>query len=167
MLTLAQRQHDSAACLLAHATLGGTLVLLGKLAAARTHLEQGLTLCDVPQPHTRPAVRDSIVYCLAWAANALWSLGYPEQALQRSQQALTLAQELARLLTLTFALAASAMLYSYRREGPAVYERAEALIALATEHGLSLMQARGTLHRGWALAAQGQESQAPPRCARP
>ena len=42
-----------------------------------------------------------------------------------------------------------------RREGYAVQDRAEALIALGTEQGLPTWLGMGTILRGWALAQQG------------
>ena len=42
--------------------------------------------------------------CLSYAAWTLWHLGYPDQALKRSQEALTLAQELSHPFSLAFAL---------------------------------------------------------------
>ena len=41
---------------------------------------------------------------LSNAASALWYLGYPDQALKRSHEALTLAQELSHPFSLAFAL---------------------------------------------------------------
>jgi predicted ATPase len=96
------------------------------------------------------------VECLYFTAQTLWCLGYPDQALQRSQEALTLAQELSHPYSLAFALNYAAMLHQFRREGQATQERAEAEIALSTEQGFPLYLVEGTLKRGWALAAQGQ-----------
>ena len=87
---------------------------------------------------------------------ALWLLGYPDQALQRSQEALTLAQELSHPFSLAFALYFAAMLHQFRREAQAAQERAEAAMALATEQGFAFWLAWGTILRGWALAEQGQ-----------
>ena len=87
---------------------------------------------------------------------ALWLLGYPDQALQRSHEALTLAQELAHPLSLAYALDCAAMLHQFRREAQAAQERAEAAMALSTEQGFALYLAWGTILRGWALAEQGQ-----------
>ena len=47
---------------------------------------------------------DSGVGCRVWVAEALWVLGYPDQALRRSDEALTWAQELAHPFNLAFAL---------------------------------------------------------------
>ena len=93
---LAQRAADSTHRLVAHDALGVTLFYLGDYAVARTHLEQVVALTD-------PAVQRSLalrhgwapgVMCLAVVANTLWCLGFPTLAMQRSQEALTLAQAL-------------------------------------------------------------------------
>ena len=46
--------------------------------------------------------------CPSYAAWTLWMLGYPDQALQRRQEALTLAQELAHPFSLVAALSFAA-----------------------------------------------------------
>ena len=60
-------------------------------------LERGNTLYN-PEQHRGQAFLyaiDSGVAIRSTAAEVLWFLGYPEQALKRSHQAVTLAQELA------------------------------------------------------------------------
>jgi predicted ATPase len=97
LLRLAQRQDDPDLLMAAHNALGQTLFYLGEFALARTHLEQGAALYE-PQQHRSHAllyVTNPGLFCLTLVSWALWFLGYPEQALHRSQQACTLAQELA------------------------------------------------------------------------
>jgi len=93
---------------------------------------------------------------LSYTASILWNLGYPDQALKRSREALTLAQELSHPYSLGFALFFAAKLYQYRREGQLTQERAEATMTLATDQGFPYWLAMGTILRGWALAEQGQ-----------
>jgi hypothetical protein len=95
-----------------------------------------------------------------FAAVTLWLLGYPEQAMARSQEALSLTQELANPSTRAVTLMWAAWLHHCRREGPLARERAEACLALATEHGLKAQFALGTMMRGGALAGQGQGEEA-------
>jgi predicted ATPase len=87
----------------------------------------------------------------------LWLLGYPEQALKRSQEALTLARELAHPFSLAVALCLAAWLHQCRREGQRTHEQAEAAITLCTDQGFAFFLAWATILRGWALAEQGQE----------
>jgi predicted ATPase len=154
-LSLAQRLQDPVRLLQAHYALGITLFNLGELASVREHLEQVIALHD-PQKHPPRAVQDPGVACLSYAAWALWLLGYPEQALKRSREALTLAQELSHPFSLAVALCWAATLHQCRREEQLARERGEAVITLSTEQGFPFWVAHGTITRGWALAMQGQ-----------
>ena len=90
---------------------------------------------------------------------ALWVLGYPAQALERSRRALHLAEEVAQPWTLAMALGYAALVHVLRGDRQAALERAEATIQLATEQGISPWIGRGMMLRGWALAEQGQEAE--------
>jgi predicted ATPase len=161
LLTLAQHVRAVELLLVAHHVLGDTLIWLGEFADARAHLEQGLALYH-PQQHRSHAFLygyDSGVHGLSFGAWALWYLGYPDQALRRIHDALTLAQELSHPFSLAFALAFAAWLHQLRREGPAAQERAAAVIALATDQGFPFWEAWGTILRGWALAEQGESAE--------
>jgi predicted ATPase len=162
LLSIAQRVQEPAFLLEAHRALGSTLLWLGEFPLARAHLEQASALYDL-QPHPSLAFLhggvNPRVTCLSEVARALWFLGYPDQALRKSQEALTLAQELSDPFNLGFALLFAAGIHQLRREGQAVQERAEVVIALATEQGFTSLLSAGTIRRGWALAEQGQEEE--------
>jgi predicted ATPase len=158
LLRLAQHTPTPALLLEAHRALGETLCWLGELAPARQSSEQGMSLYD-PQQHRSHAFlygEDPGVVCLSYAALALWSQGYPDQALTSMHAALTLAQEHTQRFSLARALVYGALLHQFRREGQLVQERAEAAITLSTEQGFPHWLAVGTFLRGRALAAQGQ-----------
>ena len=157
LFALAQRAQDPAQLLQARQALAVTSLCLGDLAATREHMEQGVALYDPKRhsSHTYLYGQDPGVACLAFGAVALWLLGYPDQAVQRSREAVALGGELGQPSTLALALYFAAMLRQYRREGPAVQESAEATTAIATEHGFSFWLAGGLVMRGWALAEQG------------
>jgi predicted ATPase len=155
---LAQRAADPTHRLEAHGALGQTLFYLGEYAAAQRHFEQGGALTD-PAAQRSQALRSDAapgVRCLAVATNALWCLGYPAQAVRRSQEALALAQELAHPYSLVVAQYWATCLHHHRCEVPAVQTQAEALLTLATAQGSLLHVGHGTFWRGWALAMQGQ-----------
>jgi predicted ATPase len=160
LVRLAERAADPMHRLGAHeALLGGTLFHMGDYAAAQTHLEQGIVLTD-PAAQRVLALRHGLApgaACLAVAANTLWCLGYPAQAVRRSQEALTLAQALAHPQSLAVAQFFAAFLhYRRRREAAAVQAQVDALLTLATAQGFPLWEGIGTVCRGWALAMQGQ-----------
>ncbi len=156
--TLAQRVQDPALLVEGHRALGQCLYLLGELVPAREHLEQGIALYG-PQPHHSYTLlywNDPGVVCRAWGAFALWLLGYPDQALKRTHEALTLARELSHAYDLAVALGRAAMLHHFRQERRVTQERAEETITLATEQGFPFFAVQGSILRGWALAEQGQ-----------
>jgi predicted ATPase len=158
LLALAQQVQDASMLCSAHRALGATLFQRGAIAAALTHYAQGIALYD-PTHHRASASlygEDAGVLCHMFAAWALWYLGYPDQGLTRSQEALTLAQQNAHLFSLGFALSFAAVFHQFRREMPAAQEYAESAISLATEPGFPIWIASGTILRGWTLAQQGQ-----------
>jgi predicted ATPase len=158
LLQLAQRVRTQLPLLLAHRVLGQTLAFLGEFSSAQEHLDRGMTLYDPEQHHSLASVygQDQGVICRSWAALTLWCLGYPDQALQRSREALTLAQELAHPFSLAYAICFAGMFSQLRREVQAAQERATAEITLCTEQGFALYSARGKILRGWTMTAQRQ-----------
>jgi predicted ATPase len=135
-----------------------SLLWHGEVVAARAHLEQGIALYNL-QEHRTLAFRAGVdlgVWCLSHAAQALWLLGYPDQALRRSHEALLLAQEVSLPPSLAAVQFYVAFINCYRREAPATQERAEAAMVLASAQGLPQWLTVGRLLRGWALAMQGQ-----------
>ena len=158
LFSLAQQVQDPALLLQAHHALWATSFWFGELALARAHSEHGIALYD-SQRHRSLAFRygghDPGVCCRDFGALALWLLGYPDQALKLSHDALTLAQKLSHPLSLAEALGYAAWLHEFRSEREAVRERTEALLALTNEHGFPYWLAQGTILHGWALAEQG------------
>ena len=131
---------------------------VGAVTLAHTHFLQGMALYD-PQQHRASAFlhgEDAGVICRSYAAWTLWYLGYPDQALGRSHEAVTLAQHVAHPFSLGYALNYAAMFHQLRRDGYAAQERAEAAISLTTEQGFPLWRTRAAVLRGWTLAHQGQ-----------
>ncbi|HEV8717293.1 MAG TPA: hypothetical protein VGX03_31295 [Candidatus Binatia bacterium] len=156
IMRLAQSAQHPDLLMVGHIVLGEVPYCSGEWAPARGHFERALALYDPRRPRSSLAWVDAKVPSLSYTALALWMLGYPAQALKRSQEALTLAQELSHPFTLAFALQWAAVLHHCRREVQATQEQAEALIALSIEQGFPHWLAIGTVLRGWVLAEQGQ-----------
>ncbi len=157
-LRMAQRLRDPTLLLGAYQALGTTLSFVGELVPAQAHLEQMITLYD---PQRSDALisqygQDLGVFCLRYVCLVKWLLGYPEQALAQSDQALTLARQLAHPFSLAGALAFDMFVHYFCREEQAVEERAEECITLSTKHGFALWKLKGMMFRGWALTQRGQ-----------
>ena len=135
LLRLAQSQDDPALLMLAHNTLGVVLFNRGEPGTAHTHHNQALAIYTAQEHrawHCATASEQGAAShsFLAWE---LWHLGYPDQAIQHSQESRTLAQEASHLHSLAIALLFSAILHQFRRETLAAHKQAEAMITLATK----------------------------------
>ncbi len=161
LMGLAQRVQDSTFLLLAHRVRGGGLYGQGELTSALKHFEQVIALYD--REHHYPlaflSILDSGVHCRTYAAEALWLLGYPDQALKRIQEAFALARELSHPNSLVYAIACAAIVSQVCRNAPAVREQTEAAIALSTEDGFPFLLPELTILHGWALVTQGREEE--------
>jgi predicted ATPase len=158
LLSLAQRLHNPGLILEGALRLGISLTTLGRCVAAREYFDQAMGLYN-PQEHQSHAFlygQDPQVVCLCQLALGLWSLGYPTQALQRSQEAVHLAQTLAHPHSLAWALLYAALVHALRREWQAVHRQTEPLIALCHEQGFAYRMAQARILQAWALAQQGQ-----------
>jgi predicted ATPase/class 3 adenylate cyclase len=154
---LAQRLRDTALLQEAEAILGSTLFYLGELGSARAHLEQGIALDDPHQSRFRAfsGGRDPMVTCLCWTAWTLWLQGYPDRALTRMHEALTLAERLSHMYSLGFALYFASTLHMWRREVPLVQEKLDAVMALSRDQGFARWLGGGMIKQGWILVEQG------------
>lgn len=158
LLALAQHLDDPDLLIEVHRALGNTLLWIGEFAHAREHLQKAIALHD-PEQHTALAFQygtDPRTVCLLYETLALWALGYPEQALQKSREALTRAEEGAHQhsLSLAAALNWTGLLHQLRGEAEVTHERAVAGIALAQQCGFPDWEMIGTIFRDWAAAAQ-------------
>jgi predicted ATPase len=157
LLRLAQRTQEPAHLLLAHLALAVSALSFGDPAAAHQHMEHAVALHDPWVSGNPPAfsMEDPRVASRAFGAVALWLLGYPDQAAERSREAVALAGELRQPWTLAMALYFAAVVHQHRREVQAVLEHSEVLRALATEHDFQFWVPGSLAFRGWALAEQG------------
>ena len=157
LFDLAHRQRERGPRAEGHMAVGAVAFFRGDLVAARAHLEHGLRLGDTPQPSPRSSAVGMLTegHHLAWLMQVLWALGYADQAQQRSQEALALAQQIGHPPSLAYAELFAALLSQYRRDVAATQARADAVMAFATAQGLGHRVEQGRILRGWALAMQG------------
>src|SRR5262249_55472138 len=95
-LRLSERLSYPGLAMRAHLGMEVTALHLGEFASAIKHYEEALTVYDPAQHHD-----DAFLYTQnpgaairCFAAWALWFLGQPDQAMDRMQEALTMAREL-------------------------------------------------------------------------
>jgi DNA-binding winged helix-turn-helix (wHTH) protein/tetratricopeptide (TPR) repeat protein len=159
MLTLGEKTQEPAILGPAHHGLGQVLFHTGEFTPAKEHLEQAFALFTrqlLSSPEAIPSVQDGRVISLGFFAFSLWHLGYPDQAFQKVQEALTLARGLSHPFTLAYALFFVAAVHGYRGDHTLVHQPNEEMLALSLEHGFPVFVAAGTFVRSLVLIGQGK-----------
>jgi DNA-binding winged helix-turn-helix (wHTH) protein/predicted ATPase len=139
-----------------------TLIHLGEFELALEHFQKALLLYD-PERNRNDSFRysqNSGVASQCHASWALWCIGYPDQALDRIEKALTLARDLSEPHGLAHTLFFAAVIHQFRRDEPLAKIFAEAAYAISADHGLLLYQATTTVTRGWTLIELGRAEEA-------
>ena len=159
MLRLAERRQDPVWLLWAHYALGFTLQSQGKLREGRQHLEQSIALYDIKRAGAYGFVQDPGPTALALLSHIIHSLGYPDQALRRIEQALALARRLSHPFTLAWVLGTAGQLYWWRGDQAVAQALWQERATISAEQGFTSLLASATLWLGFSLAEQGSVEQ--------
>jgi adenylate cyclase len=141
----------------AQGALGETFLHMGKLAAARLHLEQAMSM---EERDRKTAVlsttgHDVGVSCLVNAAWTLFFMGYVEQAGQHLERAILLAKAIAHPESVYFASIAAGLIQGCLGRNGVVTD-SDALGAASAEHSAPYWTAAATLLEGAAHVEQGK-----------
>ncbi|MFN2286551.1 MAG: BTAD domain-containing putative transcriptional regulator, partial [Anaerolineae bacterium] len=161
---LIQRLEDPVQMTYGHAGLAITYMFVGQLTDSVQHLKQTMALYDINvyRPLIASAGWDPAVMALSVGLYSLWYLGYPDQALQKSQQGLSIAQELEHPFALEFMLGFKVRLHRWRHEVADVQPIIEAELKLWHEHKIELAKAGAMMEKAWTLSEQGHPDEAIP-----
>jgi class 3 adenylate cyclase/predicted ATPase len=161
LLRLSRRRNDTAGLVLGYYSVGTNLMLAGRFASSRSHLEEVLALYDPISQRSlaRQAGIHPHVHAQGWLGVVLFCLGFPDQALAQSGAAIAEARRLAHPSSLAASLSFGAMLLSFVGDNPALDKRAEELVAVATEQGFPPWRAMGAIYRGWVEVNNGDMAQ--------
>jgi predicted ATPase len=160
---MAQAAQDSEPVFAARIALGDTLFSMGELLRAREQFEEIVSLYHFEihsqLVHKTVGLVDYGVSALSFAADTLDLLGYPEQALRRSHEALALANALSHPHSVVFAWGYACGPREVRRDLIALQEAIENVTALSAQHGFTDFIPSATIHRGSLLVQQGSTEQ--------
>jgi class 3 adenylate cyclase/predicted ATPase len=158
LLRLSRQRNDSAGLVLGHQSSGRNLLHAGRFASSRTHLEEVLALYD-PVSH-RSRVQQAAVHpqvtSQGFLGIVLFCLGFPDEALARSNAAIAEARRLAHPPSLASSLSLGAVLLLLVGDNVALGARADQLVAVAAEQGFSHWRAQGAIYRGWVKVMNGE-----------
>ena len=162
LVALASEERNAPHRIAAEITLGVIDLFQARFAEASERLH------DCAGPLDRDARRayalreglDLGVVALAYWGRALWFLGYPDRALQCSQDALALARDHSTSLSVAQAMGMVAVVHQTRRDLPAAREWISNTIEYSAEQNNPYWAALAGILKGWLLAQQGQAQSA-------
>jgi predicted ATPase/DNA-binding SARP family transcriptional activator/predicted negative regulator of RcsB-dependent stress response len=159
-LSLAQQSGDLLMVAISHWYLGFVSFALGEFTTALDHIELMIAFYKPLDHHQSMVVlrgSDAGTSALSFAACCLWCLGYPEQALQRSQEALILARDHGHPFSLCDVVCyAGCRFNAMRRDAPALKQHAEQMVRIATENHFQAWMGTANMSHGEALILLGQ-----------
>ena len=159
---LAQQSNDPKQLTEAYFSQGLVSFYLGDLSMCCDYLERALCQ-DAPQPHAAAPASGRLTPrgdgrggCLSYMGCALWGLGYPDQAVRRSQAAIHYAEQQGLPGAHALALLLAACLRQFRREASTAQRLAETAMTLATGYSLGQWIGQCMILHGWAITLQGE-----------
>jgi DNA-binding SARP family transcriptional activator/tetratricopeptide (TPR) repeat protein len=161
---VAQQSDDSTQILLAHQILGVTCMFVGEFTRSLRHLQQVMVCYDRDTHHPLAFVlgQDPAVNSLLWQFYDLWYLGYPDQAVKRSEEGMVLAHELGHAFSSFFLLGFKTRLHRWRREATEVYKLTEIQLGYWRKYKMELATVGAMQEQAWVLSMQGHLDEAIP-----
>ncbi len=90
----------------------------------------------------------------------MWILGYPDQALEKCNEAVSLAHEISHPFSQTFANGMAALFHSMRRDSESALEHSDKTIKLVKKSSFPFLLTLGMIIRGWARLHSGKTGMA-------
>lgn len=165
LMRMAQRFENNHFLLQAYQVQGINDFYQGNFAEAGHYLEEAISLYyspagleDVGGFVNSPLYggADHGVASLLHLALAQWMLGYPDQAREKMEQALGLAQELEQPFSEALAWCGMTWLWQCFDQPETVQQYAAKAMTISQEQGFAVWGALGLILHGWALMAQGE-----------
>jgi tetratricopeptide (TPR) repeat protein len=157
LLRLATGLSLDAVLLRAQMELGMCSLFMGTNSSAHDYLTHGLRLSQ--QFRGEATLLDPEVICLSLLSHMLWNLGYPDQAVQKSQAAIAAARKLAHPFSVTYSLQYAASVHWLRGEPQAAQEISQELFEVSQQYGFHRWSSWEAALQGWILVEAGQVRQ--------
>jgi class 3 adenylate cyclase/tetratricopeptide (TPR) repeat protein len=154
MMRIAQTANDPLLLIWAHYAMGFDLAMSGNPVSARTHLERVVSLYDPGRQGSYGYVQDPGVTGLAMLSVVLESLGYPDEALVRCNEALALARRGKDVYSLVWVFNTAVGRYLDRGDELAASAILDEAVPLAIEHGFENQLSSLILWHGRLLVRQ-------------
>jgi predicted ATPase len=153
---------DPVLLMVAHRVMGSTLLTIGDFQSSANHFEETikLSVSKGRQPLYNLYMVEPQAASLLLLSWDLWFLGYPDQALSRVSEALSLAQELGHPYTIAFANYMTSVVHLLRGDAARALASAQKSFEMSREQRFSLYAILSRISRGRALGELGRLGEA-------
>jgi tetratricopeptide (TPR) repeat protein len=154
LFEVAKRNVDLNQQIRADDAFGAALCQTGRFSEAKERLQRACSARENESPNrllSRSAPLDAGLSASSHLGLRLWFLGYPDQAVQQTNQATTLAKGLSHPFSLAHAEFLHCLVLQCRRDYSEVRPRAEQNLSLVAFHELGAAAAYAKAIHGWAL----------------
>ena len=158
ILNLAERQQDTGMLIDGHLVVGISVVTLEGIPVALEHLDAAIAHLRAGSPRSRPfrLGNNAGPTCFTTSAFLLWMQGYPDKAVARAEEGITLATQLQHPYTLAYVEYHYGLLRLWLRQPELVREHAVRVLEVVQQHDFPIWRALGTFLLGMANAELGR-----------
>lgn len=158
ILQLADRQQDTGMLVDGHLVVGVCLSTVEGVPVALEHLDQAIARLRTEPSSSRPfrLGNEAGPTCFTTSAFFLWMLGYPDKAVARAKEAITLATQLQHPYTHAYVEFHCGLLRLWLRQPELAREHAVEVLQVAQQCNFPIWSALGTCLHGMADAELGR-----------
>jgi class 3 adenylate cyclase/predicted ATPase len=157
MLTLGENYNQSSMLVEGRWTIGNTLFWLGEFDKSRENLEKAIELYDPAEHHKNAYIfgQDPLVGAHCYLSYTEWYLGYPDKALNRTNEILEVARNLNHPFSIGWALAFGMMVAGFRRDPEMTMQRTQETIDYCQKQAYPFWLTASQVWLGWAMTEKG------------
>jgi predicted ATPase/class 3 adenylate cyclase len=158
ILHLAERQEDHGILVDGHLVVGLCISSVDGIAAGLEHLDEAIAQLRARPAQSRPfrLGNNAGATCFTTSAFFLWMLGYPDKAVARAEEAITMATQLEHPYTLAYVQFHCGYLRLWLRQPELVRKHAVQVLHLVQQYDFPIWKALGTCLLGMADAQLGR-----------
>ncbi len=155
---IAEQADDSFLRAVSYSLMGWPLLNVGEFEKSLDYMNYLIERYNPEEffPQTFIYGQDTGVIAYSWKSLLLFLLGYPDQALSNSLEAISLARKLAHPFTLAFGLTIGCELHWWLRDFKTVNKYTEELVPFSSEAGFVYWWGHGIFYQGERKTLEGQ-----------
>ena len=153
ILNLSNNSSDPVHLVVSNRASGSTAYYLGELENAKKHLEEVINSKTSPERRAGTLLYDVVdawVTARSYASLTYWLQGFPEKAIEASNEAISMAESLEHPFSQALAQCFASWLYQFRGESKKALACAQQGLKIAEDNGFSFWIGWANILEGWA-----------------